>query len=169
MTPDDLVELRLIEELKYRYLRAVDQKDWDLLRDCFVDEAVAVYGGGAYRIEGADAIVEFLRGLMDREGVATSHRCHHPEITLHGDGTATGLWALEDRVIDTEFGITLRGAAWYTDEYRHADAGWKLTSTAYKRTFEELEPRRDETMLTASWWTTDGRTTLDYAGAPPAD
>lgn len=162
MTPDDLVQLRLIEELKYRYLRAVDQKDWELLADCFVAEGEAIYGGGVHHLEGRDAIVDFLRGVLDRDAVATSHRCHHPEIELRDDGTAVGIWALEDRVVDTEFGITLRGAAFYTDEYVRTDDGWKLRSTAYKRTFEEIEPRDEDITLTASWWTTDGATTLDY-------
>ena len=57
MTPDDLVELELIKRVKYRYMRAIDQKRWDDLAEVFTEDAVAEYSGGKYRYEGRDAIV----------------------------------------------------------------------------------------------------------------
>ena len=162
MTPEDLVEMELIKRLKYAYMRCIDQKLWTELRTLFVDDAVVAYSNGAYRHEGADNIVEWLRSSMGAETFHSSHRIHHPEIELTGPTTATGVWALEDTVIETSWNITIRGAAFYTDEYVKADGCWKFKFTGYKRSFEELQPRADlgGLRLTASWWATDGRSEL---------
>jgi hypothetical protein len=162
VTPEDLVEIELIKQLKYRYLRCIDQKLWDDLDDLFVPDAVASYSGGAHAFEGRDAIVGFLRDAMASEQFLSSHRCHHPEISLTSPTTATGIWALEDTVLMLDYGLSLRGAAFYTDEYVKDDGTWRISSTGYKRTFEEIA-RRDKIpglRLTASWWGTDGRSEL---------
>jgi hypothetical protein len=162
MTPEDLVEIEAIKRLKYRYARDLDQKLWDDIGDCFTVDAVAAYSGGAYTFEGRDAIVSFLVRSMGAETFLSSHRMHHPEIDLTSATTASGVWALEDTVIETSWQITIRGAAFYTDDYVKQDGVWRVARTAYRRTFEELQPRAELAglRLTASWWATDGRSEL---------
>lgn len=162
LTPEDLVELELIKRVKYAYFRCLDLKQWDEIRELFVDDATAAYGGGAYTFEGRDAIVEFFRKAMGRETFLSSHKAHHPEIDLTGPDTATGIWALEDIVIDLQWELDIHGAAFYEDEYVKVDGEWKIKRTAYKRVFEELTPRsgRPGLQLTASYWGTDGRSSL---------
>ena len=160
MDPDQLVEIEAVKRLKYRYVRCLDQKLWDELEGCFTPDATASYGGGAYQFEGREAILAFLRDSMGSESFLSSHRVHHPEIDLTGPTTARGIWALDDVVILPELGLTIRGAAFYTDEYVKADGDWRIRSTGYKRTFEELQPRSDDITLTASWWATGGRSSL---------
>lgn len=160
MTLDDLVEIRQIEQLKYRYLRYVDTKMWAELEATFTPDATASYGGGAYTFEGREAIMAFLRETMSRTAMLTSHKCHHPEIELTTPTSATGIWALEDRVVDTDFGVTISGAAFYSDEYVKVDDNWLIAHTGYKRVYEEMEPRTDDQNVTASWWATDGRSTI---------
>ena len=48
MTAADLVEIALIERLKYRYMRCLDQKLWDEMAECLAADAVAAYSGGKY-------------------------------------------------------------------------------------------------------------------------
>ena len=159
----DLIELRAIEELKYRYLRSVDLRLWDELAGCLTDDATASYGGGTMQYDGRDAIVEFLRSSLPT-AIITSHKCHHPEIDLTGPGEATGRWALDDVVIDTRFDVTIRGAAYYEDRYVKADGAWRIRHTGYKRVYEELTPRpaadAGGPTMTAHWWDTDGRSSL---------
>lgn len=163
MTPDDLVEIHAIERLKYRYLRGLDQKCWDDVAACFTADAVAAYSGGKYTYEGRDAILEFLRGAMGAETFHSSHRCHHPEIDLTGPTTAVGTWAMDDVVVETAWDITIRGAAFYEDEYQKLGGEWRLRRTGYRRTYEEILPRGsiDGLRLTASWWATGGVSDLD--------
>jgi hypothetical protein len=162
MTPDDLVEIELIKQLKYKYARCLDQKLWDEITECFTPDAVAAYSGGGYTFEGRDAIVGFLRRSMGSETFHSSHKMHHPEIEITGPGTARGIWALDDVVIDTQWDITIRGCSFYDDEYVKHDGAWSIARTGYKRVFEELQPRGnvEGLRLTASWWTTGGRSEL---------
>ena len=150
----DLTELEAIKRLKYKYLRCLDQKLWDEIATCFTADASCSYSGGRYAFEGRDAIVDFLRGAMGAPSFHSSHRVHHPEIEFTSPTTATGVWALEDVVIETRAGITIRGAAFYRDEYAKQDGAWRIRRTGYERTFEEMEPRqgRPGLRLTASAW-----------------
>ena len=162
MTPEDLVEIEAIKQLKYAYMRCLDQKLWDEMAGCFAEDATAAYSGGKYSYQGRDAILEFLRKSMGAETFLSSHRVHHPEIELTSPTTATGIWALEDVVIETKWQITIRGAAFYRDEYVKQAGAWKIQHTGYKRTYEEIQPRKDVAglELTASWWGTDGQSKL---------
>ena len=162
LTPDDLVDIELIKRLKYHYLRCLDLKLWDELDDILMPDCVASYSGGAYHYDGRDAVVTFLRESMGAETFHSSHRCHHPEIDLTGPDTATGVWALDDVVILTDWDLTIRGSAYYTDEYVRTDAGWRIATTGYRRIYEETVPRGaiEGLKLTASWWATDGRSEL---------
>ena len=160
MTPADLVEITAIEQLKYRYVRFMDTKRWDDLAGLFVPDATASYGGGAVQLEGVDAILEFLTGSMGDEAMLTSHKVHHPEITLTGPDTAEGIWALDDVVILAPLAMTVRGASYYEDRYVKVDGGWRIAHTGYKRVYEEIEPRPADLKLTASWWGTGGRSKL---------
>ena len=160
MDPEQLVELELIKRLKYRYIRCLDLKLFDEIGECFIEDATASYGGGAYTYDGRDAIVAFLRGSMGSTKMLTSHKVHHPEISLTAFDKATGVWALDDVVLLTDMGLTVRGSAYYTDEYVKVDGEWRIEHTGYKRVYEELAPRPADITLTASWWDTDGRSSL---------
>lgn len=164
MTPADLVEIELIKQLKHRYMRCLDLKRWDEIETCFTVDAVASYSAGKYRFEGRDRIVGFFREAMSRPGFLSSHRAHEPEITLEGPDRARGRWALDDWVIDTDRDVTIHGAAFYADVYAKQDGAWRIAETGYERLFEEVIPRTGW-RLTASLWTTGGRSTLE---APPA-
>jgi hypothetical protein len=150
----DLQELEAIKRLKYRYMRCVDQKRWDELAECFVPEATCAYADGQLSYRGRDAILGFLRGAMDRPGFYSSHRVTQPEIELTSPSTASGVWALEDTILDVGLGLTIRGAGFYRDEYVKRDGAWRIRSTGYERTYEETESRADRPglRLTASAW-----------------
>ncbi len=162
MTPEDLVEIELIKRLKYRYMRCLDQKLWAEIRTCFTTDVEATYSGGAYTFTGQDDVVAFLERSMGSTRFLSSHRVHHPEIDLRSAATATGTWAMDDVVVHLDAEVTIRGAAFYTDEYAKVDGAWLIRRTGYLRSFEELHPRAGVKglTLTASWWETAGRSSL---------
>ena len=139
----DTHEIDAIKQLKYRYLRFLDLKLWDDMRELFTEDAVSAYGGGKYSYDGRDAILGFLVTALGRSTMITTHHVHHPEIRLTGPDTATGVWALEDLVIDTEHEITIRGSAFYSDEYVKRGDRWLIQKTGYERVYEEMESRKD--------------------------
>jgi len=162
MTPDDLVEIEQIKLLKHRYCRFLDQKRFAELGDLFVDDATASYGGGVRRLAGRAAIVEWLESVMAPTSMLTIHQVSQPEIELLGDGPgeAAGSWALQDVVVLTDAGITIRGASYYEDRYAKVDGRWRIRHTGYKRIYETMEPRDAGVTITADWWATDGRSSL---------
>jgi hypothetical protein len=149
LTPEELIEIESIKRLKYRYARLLDLKQWDELETLFVPEATASYSDGTYSFEGRDAIMEFLRGAMSSPTMLTSHKVHQPEIDLTGPDTAAAVWALEDVVILIDHNLTIRGAAFYRDEYVKVDDRWRIKHTGYQRVYEEMERRSGNIKLTA--------------------
>ena len=160
MTPDDLVEIELIKRLKYRYCRCLDQKRFDELEAVFTEDATAAYGGGAVQLGDRAAILAFLRDALGSEAMLTSHLVSHPEIDLVGPTEATGIWSLRDVVLHGDFGVEIKGASFYEDRYVKVDGAWLIAHTGYKRLYEELTPRSPDAQLTASWWGTEGRSSL---------
>ena len=148
-------DLEAIKRLKYKYQRCLDTKRWDELRDCFTEDAQAAYSGGKFSFDGRDAIMKFLQGAMGAESFHSSHVVSQPEIDFIDERHATGCWCLQDYVIDTSFDMSLRGAAFYEDEYQKGDDGvWRISKTGYERTYEEMIPRKsiEGLMLTESRW-----------------
>ena len=161
MTLEELSDLEEVKRVKYTYLRCLDQKDWAGLGAILCEDATAAYSGGKYSFGSKAEILEFLDRSMSRETFHSSHRVHHPEITLNGD-SAQATWALEDIVVDDEWKFMLMGAAFYEDTYERRDGTWLLLRTTYKRSFEVMVPTSSLPgfALTASWWGTDGQSTL---------
>lgn len=153
----DWKDLEAIKRLKYKYLRCLDQKRWSELAECFTEDATSAYSGGKYSFEGRDAILEFLEKSMGADSFLSCHTVHHPEIDFTSDTTAHGIWALRDVVIETNANIEIRGAAFYEDEYVKQGGEWKIRSTGYERTFEEILPRSDlpNLKLTANRWASE--------------
>lgn len=154
-----LEQIEAIKQLKYRYMRCLDSKLWDEMREVFSDDAVSHYDQGRYAFEGPDAIIGFLRDTLDRPGVVSLHQVHHPEIEILGSKTARGRWYLEDFVINPGTGhpvmrdrVELRGAAFYEDEYVRVKGAWKIRRTGYERTFEEQRDLPKEGHALRSRW-----------------
>jgi hypothetical protein len=150
-------EIEAIKQLKYRYLRAVDTKDFDLLAGTFSPDAVSAYDGGNNSYEGREAIIGWLRQAMDN-GIVTLHQVHHPEIELMGPETAKGTWYLEDRVINPG-GDTpempghsiLSGTAFYADEYVKRGGEWLISLTGYERVYVDIRAFEKPKVFESRW------------------
>jgi hypothetical protein len=152
MDATDLVVLEELRQLKYRYLRTLDLKEWDEFADTLTEDVAASYGSHL-TCDGRDAVVSFMRESLGTPSIITVHQCHHPEITVDGD-TAAGRWYLQDIVLVLEHRLVLTGAAFYDDEYRRcADGKWRIAKTGYIRSYEATQSLDD----TPSWHLTANR------------
>lgn len=128
MNVDDIEAIR---QLKARYFRTMDTKDWDGMRAVFTDDVVIdTTESGGERVEGADAFMDFLRRSLD--GATTVHHGHMPEIDVTSDTTATGIWALHDIVVWTN-GMRLDGAGHYHETYEKAGGEWRIKTSKLTR------------------------------------
>lgn len=137
MSADDIEAIR---RLKYEYLRALDDHDWEAYGACFCEDATSSFGSELAKerlvYEGRDAIVAGIADSMDFPLKVSVHQVHHPQITLNDGVTASGSWYLQDMVVCEEQKWMVNGAAYYTDEYRKIDDQWLISHTGYERHFE---------------------------------
>ena len=124
-------DVEAIRQLKARYFRTMDMKDWGGMRQVFTDDVVidTSEAGGAL-VTGADEFMAFLREALD--GAVTVHQGHMPEIDLTSATTATGIWALNDIVIWPN-GTRLDGYGHYHETYTKGTDGWRITSSRLTR------------------------------------
>jgi uncharacterized protein (TIGR02246 family) len=148
-----------IQQLKYAYGRFLDTKDFASMCGLMTEDVTVAYGGGAITRTGRQAVEEYLSKAMGAHTMMTSHFFSHPEIEVDGD-SATGRWALQDVVILEDFGMSIRGASLYDDRYVRVDGRWLIRHTGYRRLYEEIGPRGEGVRTTASWYGTDGRSSL---------
>ncbi len=141
-TPEDLAAIAEIEQLKYRYFRHLDLKEFDELGLLLTEDATAAYEDGRSSFDGRAAIVDFLVRALADPGIVTEHHGHHPEITLTSPDTAVGTWYLQDRVVVPAADIEIGGTAFYEDRYVRVDGAWRISHTGYRRVFEERRSHR---------------------------
>ena len=134
-----LEDIEAIKQVKYRYFRCLDTKDWDGIRETLAEDARSAYDGGKYSYDGREAIVQFLKDALGNPKVVSRHHGHHPEIELTSNASARGVWYLEDYVLFRETNVVVRGAAFYHDEYEKIGDRWLIKSTGYERTYEIVE------------------------------
>lgn len=139
-----LEDLEAIKQLKYRYWRHLDLKQWDELAALFAVDATVCYSSGTYEFAGRDAIMRFLRESLGRErGSVTIHHGHHPEIALTGPDSATGTWALYNYMFNVAENRGIRIGAYYEDRYVRLAGAWVFQHIGYTSLFHE-EWKRDD-------------------------
>ena len=135
---ETLAEIEALKQLKARYCRLLDTKDWTGWREIFADDFVSdTAGAGGMVITGADAFVAFVRKTLGRSSRPTAHQVHTPEITLTSATTATGIWALQD-VVRFAPGVTMVGYGHYHETYVKTDGQWRITTSTLTRLREDV-------------------------------
>ncbi|HEU5300648.1 MAG TPA: nuclear transport factor 2 family protein [Acidimicrobiia bacterium] len=124
-------EIEAIAQLKARYFRTMDAKDWDAMRAVFSDDLVMdTTESGGDKITGADEFMAFLRDAIG--DVVTVHHGHMPEIELTSATTATGIWAMED-MLRWPDGTEMHGYGHYHETYRKEDGTWRIATSSLTR------------------------------------
>ena len=140
---DDLARLVAIEDikqLKARYYRFLDTRNWELFQTLWAPDAVMdlnfpqrilVSESGLYR--GPDAITAFAKKAIG-EGTTIDHAIM-PEIEILTATAARAIWAQEDRVFWPEGypNRSLHGFGHEHETYEKIDGKWFIKSTKLVR------------------------------------
>ncbi len=130
-------DLEAIKQLKARYFRTMDTKDWDGMRQVFTDDVqVDTSEAGGNVVTGADEFIGFLQGSVGP--AVTVHHGHMPEIELTSATTATGIWSLHDVVIFPN-GARLDGYGHYHETYTKGADGWRISSLKLTRLHTDVQ------------------------------
>jgi uncharacterized protein (TIGR02246 family) len=135
-------DIEAIKQLKARYFRTLDTKDWDGYRSVFTEDVVmdtSASGGGV--IEGIDAFMDFLQEAL--ADAVTVHQGHMPEIEITSDTTATGTWALHDIII-WPTGMRLDGYGHYHETYEKGADGWRIKTSTLTRLHADFAVPEEE-------------------------
>src|SRR5690242_2675584 len=128
---DDADDIEAIKQLKARYFRTMDTKDWAGMREVFTDDVVVdTSEAGGNVVTGGDEFMTFLEGVIG--DVVTVHHGHMPEIELTSPTTATGIWSMED-MLRWPDGSELHGYGHYHETYEKTGGSWRIRSTKLTR------------------------------------
>ncbi|WP_437773420.1 nuclear transport factor 2 family protein [Arthrobacter sp. KNU40] len=134
LTPDDRVQ---ISDLKAKYFRYIDTRNWHGLRSLFVDSAIVEGMPREWGVlDSADKFLEKIQ-VQFESGSVTVHHGHMAEVRGFGPDRARGIWSMEDYVtwdqgdrvyrgvhISDMWGF--RGYGHYEDEFVRIDGDWKF-------------------------------------------
>jgi hypothetical protein len=134
-------DIEAIKALKARYFRLMDVKDWEGLAGVFTPDVVidmTEEGSGSGVITTVAQYLPFLRANI--ETVTTVHHGHMPEITLTSRNTATGVWAMEDKLWWPEGSpiVHLHGYGHYHETYEKHEGVWRIKTLKLTRLHREF-------------------------------
>ncbi|MGB8222092.1 MAG: nuclear transport factor 2 family protein [Polyangiales bacterium] len=122
------LEIEAIKQLKARYFRLMDTKEWLPFSQVFTDDVVVDVSHDKHApgdtIHGRANVVDFIRKAVGN--ALTVHHGHMPEIELLSPTEARGIWAMFDYV---EFKPLrgIRGYGHYHEEYRKSGGKWHIS------------------------------------------
>ena len=109
--------------LVVRYATGIDQRDWELFRTCWTDDAVTDYGDVG-QWDSGEAITDFMANVHGPCG-HTAHRAGNFVVRADGDGYSARTYV--DAIVmrgDNRTGHQMLG--YYDDDYRLTDDGWRI-------------------------------------------
>jgi hypothetical protein len=146
-TADRLLAIEEIHQLKARYIRCMDLKDWACWGGVFAP--TFVFKNGTIELHGPKTMVESTHGTGIFDRVKTVHHAHMPEIEILSPTTARGIWSADFFHYYPADGAKPQGGeivspghwnlvnAFYHDTYVKIDGKWFIQS-------EEIQVLRDE-------------------------
>ena len=144
-----------IKQLKARYFRYMDTKDWDNLPSLFARDVTADYRLAMldpadpvpdmatlaeHQLQGRDAVCAYIRtGLTP---ITSIHKGYMPEIGISSPDTASGIWPMTDELHFADGPLRLiRGQGHYHETYRVEDGVWRIATIRLTRLRLEQFPR----------------------------
>ena len=150
-----LVAIEEIKQLKARYFRFMDTRDFDAMAMVFCRDAIfdcteggrCLPVGGSWQGEagpltqGREAIITWIRDSFVNSTSVHHGHCH--EVTINSDNEAHGIIAMEDYIRGLDRSTKLvHGAGHYHERYRFEDGEWRIAQTKLTRLFIDWIERR---------------------------
>jgi SnoaL-like domain len=150
MSPTErLLAIDAIKQLKARYFRFVDTKDWEGVASLFAPDAQFERRGAVNVLDpwtgawtpplpeepdvrsGRAEIVKMMRAAVGN--MRTVHHGYMPEVEILDKVTARGIWAMSDEIRDVSHRLVLRGSGHYHETYERDAEGWLIKSARITR------------------------------------
>ncbi|CAM5645424.1 hypothetical protein GCM10010378_60750 [Streptomyces viridochromogenes] len=125
-----LADVEEIRQVKARYFRYLDSKQWSELAALFTAHPTIDVGA---KYSSGKELAEKTAALLG--DAPTAHQGFLPEIQVHGN-RATAIWAMEDYVSfppGSSYKNGFHGYGEYHDTYQRIDGRWYISSTVLSR------------------------------------
>jgi 3-phenylpropionate/cinnamic acid dioxygenase small subunit len=120
-----LLDERAIIDVCVRYATAIDDRDWERLRSCFVPDAVGIYHADRV-LTGYPAIEEAVRTAVTPLS-RTQHLVANFTVVLDGDEASSRCYLHAQHVRSgIPGGETFVIAGRYSDRFVRTDDGWRI-------------------------------------------
>ena len=129
-----LVAIEEIKNLKARYFRFLDTKQWEEWGSVFADDVVMEIPEADAVMRGRADVVKYVSAALERS--TSVHHGHMPEIEITGVDTARGVWAMSDYVEWSKKDGTaagLRGYGHYLEGYVRENGEWRIAELRLER------------------------------------
>jgi hypothetical protein len=143
---EKLLAIEQIKQLKARYFRCVDTKDWTGFKGVFAPDVIfdVSQDVAGCILTSPDSIVQFAS--VPLTGCVSVHHGHCPEIEITSRTTATGIWAMEDMLRwadDSPSPIkALHGYGHYIETYERLEGIWYIKTWKLTRLRVDIEQRK---------------------------
>jgi hypothetical protein len=150
-----LLAIEEIKQLKARYFRTMDTRDFDAMAQVFTkDIRFDCTDGSRYTpvggepigplgpiTEGRNAVMAWIRGAFAAQTSCHHGHCH--EITIDSETEAHGVIAMEDYIYELDRKTLVHNSmGHYTERYRIEDGAWRIAETKLTRLFSGRDPNR---------------------------
>ena len=122
LTTDDRLE---IAELSSIYAWAIDQRESDLFKRVFTDDAVITYPGGVV-LRGLDNYVRYVHTFHSMHDSTQHFIANHWPTALSDHVASRSYVILTINMRNHPGGDICRGGAFYTDRVIRTEAGWRI-------------------------------------------
>ena len=139
MDADRFGDRLALQDLKARYFRYLDTKQWAAWRDLFTDDMVFFNDANPLptttepTTANGDDFVEMVSATL--ANCVTVHQGHMPELHFNSDAGATGVWAMFDWVDSSASGgSSMQGFGHYHERYvKDGDGRWRIAELRLTR------------------------------------
>lgn len=130
----DLEAIEEIRNLKARYCRYIDLKQWAELGQIFATDAM-IQPSPTITLKGREEIVQFLSSVLS--SVVVVHQVHQSEIEITGEDTARGIWGEYDGTIVSGNNASHLAYGFYHEEYLKEDGRWRIAYSRIDRIYTQ--------------------------------
>lgn len=119
-----LLAEREITHALIRFARAMDERDWDVLRTILVDDATSDVGTGP--LEGSEALIACIRSYLDACG-RTQHLLGNILVDVTGDEAVSKAYVSDMHLsADPDSELTFATLGDYHDRWQRIDGTWRM-------------------------------------------
>ncbi|MEQ9462319.1 MAG: nuclear transport factor 2 family protein [Haliea sp.] len=126
-----LQDKEAIRTLKFRYLNACDDKQPEVVRDCFAPGSIAINFGHIGQFGTREDFVAVFVELGCHDHIVDMHHAENMIVDLTGPDSATARVGLRFHSINTRDKTSVQLGGHYFDEFQRIDGHWLITASQF--------------------------------------